>query len=153
MSDELKVLYPAPGKVAPVAAEPTADADVEPTLIIAPDHIQIGDVVLPGRYIDRRGIVIHPGSATLATDGSSSREGARVSVTFLVGDIHVDEFAAEDVMLHQRLDFALGLERDLTPIDGANADTGVLDASLDDDLDSADADVLAVLDPGRAAGS
>lgn len=130
----VQVLFPSPSKV-DGSGEPIA-VDVEPTMTIAPDHVKIGDVVLPGIWIERGGVVVRPGIVEVSTDDYSGgsreiREGATVTITFLVGDIVLDEAATEHVILHQRMDFALGLERPLTPIDGTNADTGVLDASLD----------------------
>lgn len=131
----VQVLFPAPGKV-DGPGEPIA-VDVEPKMTIAPDHVKIGDVVLPGIWIERGGVIVRPGIVEVSTDDYSGgsreiREGATVTITFLVGDIVLDEAATEHVILHQRMDFALGLERPLTPIDGADADSGVLDASLDD---------------------
>lgn len=117
MSDDRKVLYPNPGP-----QTETADDTYEPDVSIAHDHIKIGDVVLPGAWIERSSVVVQPGHTELFLDGRSVREGSRVTLTFLVGDIHVDEEAFDEVQLQRRLGFTVPGE--LSQPEGVPGTTG-----------------------------
>ncbi len=165
-NDGAQVLYPAPGKV--VGAQPAADAEAPPTLVVDVEGVQIGDVFLPRSWIAPNGVVIRPGMTVLDTHPDAVVEDSpgTVTLTLLVGDIRVDESVMDQVALHQRLDHAVGIATSLAPLDAdvSDASGGFLDGLLSahpelaEHLPSepympADADVLSVLDPNRVSGS
>ncbi|WP_099024334.1 hypothetical protein [Mycolicibacterium palauense] len=118
MSDDVKVTYPSPGKVGCVGETAGREAaeGFEPPVTIGVDHIKIGDVVLPGHWIARDGVVVSPGFAELTRYGGGLRESSRVTVTFLVGDIDVEAAAVGYVALRQRMAHAISITTALDPI-------------------------------------
>lgn len=103
---EVKVHYPRP----PLSdGSPSTRSDIEPPVVISRDRIQIGDVSLPGLWILDHAVKVRPGYAELTRSGRTRVEPATVTVTFLVGEIDIDQDAIDHVQLQQRLAHAIDI--------------------------------------------